>query len=300
MKKIHIGGQAVIEGVMMRGKNFYSIVVRKSDGQLVIHKDKLKSLPGRFPFLKLPILRGCAALIENLILGIKALSFSANQFLTDEAGGSKDSSKELSSVEIFLTILFSLGIGFILFFLFPLLLTNLIKNNFDIFRYTVIFNFIDGFFRVIIFILYIYIISGLKDIQRVFQYHGAEHKAVFNFESDSNLSVEHAMKFSPLHPRCGTSFLLLVMVISILIFSFIPREISLMYKALWRLCMAPLIVGVSYEIIKLGGENLSNPFIKILMKPGLYLQKLTTREPTEDQIIVAITALKEVISLENP
>ncbi len=294
MEKIRIGGQAVIEGVMMRGKKAYSIVVRKPDGHFVVQKEKINNWYSKIDFFKLPILRGIIALIDNLTLGIKALSFSANQFVKDE-----EEKESLSTGEILLSFLIAFGVGFLLFFLLPLALTNIIKNYLIDLNSSLLFNFVDGMLRIIIFIVYIYFISRLEDIQRVFQYHGAEHKAVFNFESGEMLSVENAEKFSRLHPRCGTSFLLLVMMISILVFSFIPRDITIIQKAFFRFGLLPIIVGLSYEFIKISGENAEHPLINILIQPGMLLQKLTTREPTKEQLNVAIAAIKEVLTIEN-
>ncbi|MBI5418239.1 DUF1385 domain-containing protein [Candidatus Poribacteria bacterium] len=312
MSKLRIGGQAVIEGVMMRGKHAFSIVVQKPNGELVVHKEKLNNPFERYPFLKLPVLRGCVALFENLILGIKALSFSAEQFMQEEdtaannptdkknSSDKNSSSNKMSTIEMAGTMAISFGVGFLLFFMLPLMMTNFVKSYFDVLNHGLLFNFIDGLFRIGIFVTYIYTISQIKDVARVFQYHGAEHKAVFNFESGDSLSVEHAEKYSPLHPRCGTSFLLFVMMISIIVLSFVPREISIIEKALFRLVLIPLIVGISYELIKFSGDKASNPIINILIKPGMLLQKLTTREPTSDQLNVAIKAIEELLTLENP
>lgn len=286
----NIGGQAVIEGVMMKGRKGWSVAVRSANGEIHIKKEPLNELPF---FLKLPLIRGFSSLIHALILGIKAIEYSASKVYEEEG-------KQLSNISIFLTILTSMLLGIALFILLPLYLTKIIGALFpQILNNSLLFNLVDGIIRILFFLLYIIIIGLWKDIRRIFEYHGAEHKVIHAYENGNDLSINNIKKHSPLHPRCGTSFLLIVMVISILTFSFIPKELPFIYKFLSRIILIPLIAGISYEFLKLSAKIKNNPIVKILIQPGLMLQKLTTREPDESQIEVAIKALEEVLRLEE-
>jgi len=282
-KKFPVGGQAVIEGVMMRGKDRIAVAVRRDDDSIVTDSNPVNSVLTKWPFLKLPIVRGFVSLLESLVMGVKALNFSANQAM--------DEGEEIKPGEMFLTLLFSLLLAGGLFIVVPALSIDLFH------RFTqnvVLLNFLEGIVRIIIFLVYIFIISRLKDIQRVFQYHGAEHKVIHTHEAGEELKVENVQKYSPLHPRCGTSFLLLVMVISVLVFSFLGKQ-ELLARIASRFLLVPLIAGVSYEFLKFSARYPKNPFLRVFILPGLYLQKLTTREPDAKQIEVAIVALKEVL-----
>ena len=283
-----IGGQAVIEGVMMRSGNYYAVAVRAPDEGIVLKKENIRDLPKP---LKLPLLRGVVALIQSLSIGIGALLYSA------EASGEEEES--LSSFTLFLTVAFSFVIGIGLFLLLPLYGTKLLGALFaSINESSFIFNLVDGVFRVLVFLAYILTIKMSRDIRRVFQYHGAEHKVVHAFEAGDELTPENADKYSTLHPRCGTSFLLIVMMLSILVFSLIPKDWAFMYKFLSRIVLMPLIAGLSYEFIKFSSKKLNNPIIRILAMPGLWLQKLTTGIPTRNQVEVAIRALREVLKMD--
>jgi len=293
--KLSVGGQAVIEGVMMRAPRSLTVAIRKPKGQVVVKRQDLKLASDRLPFLKLPLLRGVIALIEALIYGISALNYSANEALAEE--GAEE--KELSPWALTGIIVFSLGLGIALFFILPLYLTQLVSHWFPLLRRSVLlFNLFDGFLRILVFLLYVVLISFLKDVRRVFEYHGAEHVAIHAYEEGRNLDVEKAKGLSPLHPRCGTSFLLWVMVISILVFSLLGRDLSLNAKIFSRVFLLPLIAGISYEMIKLSGKGKFR-LVDWLIKPGLWLQKITTREPQEDQLEVAIRALSEVLDMER-
>jgi len=286
-KNVDYGGQAVIEGVMMKGLNRLAIAVRKPDNSIVVKKQKLKPLTERFKFLGWPFIRGVVALFSSLILGMKSLSFAANQATEEE--------EELSPLEMGLTILVSLGLAILLFVALPAGIIALIQKYIS---YNIVLNFIEGLIKVSAFLLYIIFISRLDDIKRVFMYHGAEHKVIHNFESGKELSIENAKEFTTLHARCGTNFMFIVIILSILFFSFFGRP-PVLQRILYHLMLLPVIAGTSYEVIKLaGGENV-NPVIKILSTPGLWLQKLTTREPDEDMLEVAITALKGVLPGEE-
>jgi uncharacterized protein YqhQ len=298
MDKIHVGGQAVIEGVMMRAPRSVAIAVRRPDGEIVVKRELVVPLSERFPIVKLPIMRGAVALFTSLIIGIKALNFSANEAMTEEEKdkeGVKEGGGELSSWALAGTMTVAFGFGICLFFLFPLYLTKLMipvigDNN-------IVFNLVDGVVRVIVFLLYIWAISRMKDIQRVFQYHGAEHKSIFAFEAGEELIVENVRRFSRLHPRCGTSFLLIVMLVSIAVFSLIPKLWPFYLKAGSRIILLPMIAGISYEFLKWSASNENHPLVKMIIAPGLGLQRLTTREPDDSQMEVAIRSLKEALEV---
>jgi uncharacterized protein YqhQ len=298
MEKIHVGGQAVIEGVMMRAPRAVAIAVRRPDGEIVVKKELAIPLSERFPIVKLPIIRGAVALFTSLIIGIKALNFSANEAMTEEEKdkeGVKEGGGELSSWAMAGTMTVAFGFGICLFFLFPLYLTKLmtpvIGNN------NIVFNLVDGVIRVIVFLAYIWAISRMNDIQRVFQYHGAEHKSIFAFEAGEELTVENVRRYSRLHPRCGTSFLLIVMLVSIAVFSLIPKLWPFYLKAGSRIFLLPMIAGISYEFLKWSSMNDNNPLVKMVIAPGLALQRLTTREPDDSQLEVAIRSMNEALEL---
>ncbi len=294
MEKINIGGQAVIEGVMMRAPRSMAIAVRRPSGEIVVKKDEVVPLSERFPVVKLPIVRGAVALFQSLIVGISALNFSANEAVAEEdpEGGEK---KELSSWAMAGTMAVAFGFGILLFFIMPLYLTKLLVPVIG--QSNLVFNLVDGVIRVAVFLLYIVSISRMNDIQRVFQYHGAEHKSIFAFEAGDPLTVENVRTYSRLHPRCGTSFLLIVMVVSIVIFSMIPKLWPFYLKAASRIVLLPLIAGVSYEFLKWSAKNDQSPLVKLIITPGLALQKLTTREPDDSQIEVAIRSMEEALAV---
>jgi uncharacterized protein YqhQ len=304
MSKIYVGGQAVIEGVMMRAPRSVAIAVRRADGEIVVKKELIVPLSERFPIVKLPIIRGAVALFTSLIIGIKALNFSATEAMTEdekekESAKNKESGKEgksdLSSWAMAGTMTIAFGFGICLFFLFPLYLTKMLTpvigdNN-------IVFNLVDGVIRVIVFLLYILVISRMEDIQRVFQYHGAEHKSIFAFEAGDELSIENVRRYSRLHPRCGTSFLLIVMLVSIAVFSLIPKLWPFYLKAGSRIVLLPIIAGISYEFLKWSASHDSHPLVKMIITPGLALQRLTTREPDDSQLEVAIRAMNEALEV---
>lgn len=296
--KLNVGGQAVIEGVMMRSPGSFAIAVRRPNGEIATLVEPLRALSERSRLFKLPIIRGVITLISSLFLGVKALNFSADMALEEEGG--KEKKKEMGSWAMGLTVAFSLGLGILLFFVLPLYLTKLLKTIIPtVGSSELTFNLVDGIIRIVIFIVYILGISMMKDIKRVFQYHGAEHKSIYAFEAGEELTVENARKYSPLHPRCGTSFLLTVMLVSILVFSLLPHEMPFWKTALSRLIFIPLIAGLSYEFIRYSGKKMGSRGMAVLMAPGLWLQKLTTREPSDDQLEVALVSLKEAIKNEK-
>ncbi len=291
MDKINIGGQAVLEGVMMRAPRAMAIAVRRPSGEIVVRREATPPLSERYPIVRLPIIRGAVALFTSLIMGMRALNFSANEAIEEEDG--EKQKEELTSWALAGTMAVAFGFGIALFFFLPLYLTRLLvpvigDNN-------IIFNLVDGVIRVIVFLLYIWSISRMKDIQRVFQYHGAEHKTIFAFEAGAELSLENVKPFSRLHPRCGTSFLLIVMLVSIVVFSMIPKAWPFAAKAFSRIVLLPLIAGISYEFLKWSAKNDQHPLVRLVITPGLALQRMTTREPDDDQIEVAIRSVKEAL-----
>lgn len=294
-KKIkNIGGQAVIEGVMMRAPSKFVIAVRKPDGIIAVKRDNIKLDTNKI--LKKPILRGLIGLYDALILGIKALNFSAEKAMPDEFEKNGKSSKMETVLSMALGLLLGLG----LFLYLPLQLTELCKRFMPIIEQSfLVFNLVDGVLRIIFFVIYLIIISQLKDIKRVFSYHGAEHKSIFAYEKGLDLTVENARKMSRFHPRCGTSFLLIVLIVSIFIFSLIPKDAHFLIKLSSRIVFLPLIAGISYEILKLSGKYADNIIVKILIAPGLWLQRITTREPDDSMLEVAIVSIKEALRADE-
>jgi uncharacterized protein YqhQ len=278
------GGQAVIEGVMMRGPDSRAVAVRKPDQTIVIDEKTAGSITKKVPFLKWPLVRGVVVLIESLIMGIEALSFSANQAVDDE-------DEQLTAKEMIITIVLSLGLAILLFAVLPTAFAHLLI----IFAPgALVQNLIEGFFRIAVFLIYVVAIGRLGDIKRVFQYHGAEHKVINAYEAGDELVVDRVQRYSTLHPRCGTSFLLIVMVISILIFSLLGQQV-LWWRILSRVLLLPVVAGISYELVKLSGKYATAPLCRILIAPGMWLQKLTTNTPDDGQVEVAISAFGAVL-----
>ncbi len=287
----NVGGQAVIEGVMMKSAGNWTVAVRDQGGTIHLKRERLARLPR---VLKLPMVRGVIALLQALTLGIQAIECSANKAYGDE------SEEKLSKLSITLTIIFSVALGIGLFILLPLYATKLLGLAFQgISRNSFLFNFTDGVIRVFIFLAYVVLIGIWKEMARIFMYHGAEHKVIHAYEGGEDLTVENARKYSPLHPRCGTSFLMIVMVVSILVFSFIPQHWPFVLKFLSRIVFIPVIAGTSFELLKFSAKMKDNPVMNFMIQPGLMLQRLTTREPDDSQIEVAIRALEEVLKLEE-
>lgn len=293
MKKTSIGGQAVIEGVMMKGPEDIAIAVRKPDGEIALQKEKLKS--NRKNISKIPIVRGMFAFVDSMVIGVKALTFSAEFFEEEEEKEKEEKKpskldefmeKNMIVIAVVLSVAFSAG----LFILLPTLVVSLLKG---VTKTPLLMNLVEGIVRIAIFIGYIALISRMKDIARVFEYHGAEHKTIFCYESGEELTVENVRKHKRLHPRCGTSFLFIVMIVSILLFSFF-RWPSLPVRLITRIALLPVVAGISYEIIKWAGRS-DSKLVCAVSAPGLWLQKITTREPDDSQIEVAIMALKNVL-----
>jgi len=298
-KKQDVGGQAVIEGVMMRGKNHVVTAVRKK-GKIIFKMDRIKKKPKWMAWF---FVRGIVNLIEMLVIGVRTLNWSASQQTEED--------EEISNWAITLTLVVAFAFAIGLFVLLPYVLTYLIGIRET--QNPVWFNIIDGIIKAGILILYVYLISFMKDIRRVFQYHGAEHKAVFCYEDGKKLTVENAKKYSTLHPRCGTAFLMIVIFIGIFLFSFIPSIAQSLYPGIntisWvlkrailfisRILLLPVIAGFSYEMLKFGAKHQDNHIFRSLTLPGLWIQKITTQKPSKGQLEVAIEALRKVIQLEK-
>ena len=294
-----IGGQAVLEGVMMRGPKDIAIAVRTPEGIIAVDKKPVHSITMKYKFLKVPIIRGIIAFFESMIVGVKSLMFSAEFYDIEEENEQpskfdkfleKIFGDKLQDALIYFSVALSLVIGIGLFMLLPTVIVGFVKRNVES---NIIANMAEGILRIGMFLTYIALISRMKDIQRVFQYHGAEHKTIHCYERNEALIVENVKKYTTLHPRCGTSFLLIVMVVSIVVFSFLSWS-NIWIRLVSRLLLLPFIAGISYEIIKLAGRS-QNPIMCAISKPGMLLQKLTTREPDDMQMEVAIEALKAVI-----
>jgi uncharacterized protein YqhQ len=285
-----IGGQAVLEGVMMRGVSTWAVAVRKPEGEIDVTSEPLVSWANRHRILRLPVIRGVVALGESLKIGFRALGISANAQIAEE-----DDMEPIGGFTWALTIALSLALAVVLFFVIPVSATSLIKDQLGS---ALLFWLVEGVLRTLIFIGYLVLISRLSDIRRVLEYHGAEHKSISAYEAGDELVPERVQLYSRLHPRCGTSFLLIVMVLAIFVFA--PIGLPEWYWLLLsRILGIPLIAGLSYEVIKWAGRNRNKRWVRGLMWPGLMLQNLTTREPDDQEVEVAIAALQEVLSVET-
>jgi uncharacterized protein YqhQ len=285
-KQFHVGGQAVIEGVMMRSPTCIATAVRSPGGKIVIRSEPFTSLTKRFRILSLPVIRGAVALIETFVIAVKALAFSVDQAEAEgdeETGDAKR--KAGSNFRMGITITAALLIGLVIFFYIPLMLTDLLG-----FRSGFLFNLVDGFFRLLFIFLYIFLITRWKEMQRVFEYHGAEHKTIFAFEKSGEMDPGTIRQYPKAHPRCSTSFLLIVVIVSVLVFLLLGRPSSIADR-LVRFLFIPVIGGVSYEMLKLSARPSVERYLGFLIQPGLFLQRFTTREPSPDQLEVAIAAL---------
>ena len=290
MRYATIGGQAVIEGVMMRNGNDYAVAVRKPDQTIEVKKDQFIGLNARWHTKKIPIIRGVLSFIDSLVLGMSTLTYSAS-FFEDEEEAEKEKDKDGKSDAVFmgLTVALSVVIAVVLFMLTPFFISSLFGR---VIKSPMALAVMEGLIRIAIFFIYIVAISQMKDIQRVFMYHGAEHKTINCIEHGAELTPENAVKYSRLHKRCGTSFLLIVMVVSIICFMFI-RVDNMALKIVLRVILVPVIAGVSYEIIQWAGRS-ESCLVNIVSKPGLMLQKLTTREPDLEMLEVAIASIEAI------
>ena len=288
-QSLAFGGQAVMEGVMMRSKNHMVVCVRQPNKEIVTKKEILHTLSEKYRFLKLPFIRGILALFETLYSGMKGIYFSANAAF----GEDENEEEVLSTVEILIVIIAAIGLSILIFSVTPFFLTSL----FD-FGGGVLFNIVEGIVRLSFLLVYLVIVSLFGDFKRIFQYHGAEHTAINAYEAGVELNVENAREYSRFHSRCGTSFLLIVTLISILFFSLMPSG-DFLVRLSYRIVLIPAISAVSYEVLKLSDKYRNSAIMKVLVAPGLALQRLTTRPPSDDMLEVAITAVKEVESLQK-
>jgi len=312
-----VGGQAVIEGVMMRSPNNLTIAVRKTDGSIKVKKRKFQTFTQRYKWLNIPIVRGVINLVEMMYVGSDAINYSAAESMDEEPHqekksydgetGKKNHTKYSVLAKIGLMIMYiisfvlaiAMSIG--LFKFIPLLITTwLDSQNAYIHTHYIVFNLIDGVIKMTIFLSYIYILSLFKSFHRVFEYHGAEHKSIFNYESHQPLNVENAKKQIRFHPRCGTSFILVVFLISILFYTFIPKQPDFWVNFSVRLALLPFIAGISYEYLKISAKHANNPIVKALIAPGLWFQRLTTQEPDEKQLAVGLESLQAALEMEKP
>jgi uncharacterized protein YqhQ len=287
------GGQAVLEGVMMRGPSNWSVAVRKPDGDIAHVSRQIESAMKRHRIARLPVIRGIFALGESLAIGFRALAISANYAAQDENAEAEEAPVELSRAQLFFAFAVAIGFAIALFKVTPALVTNLLPIH-----GTTGFVVVEGLIRVAIFIVYLSLISLLPDLRRVFQYHAAEHKAINALEAGDELVPERVQRYSLIHPRCGTAFLLWVMVIAIFVFAFFGRP-AWYWLIATRILLLPVIAGLAYELIRFAGKHTDNSILMALLAPGLWLQRLTTREPTLDQIEVSIRALQEVLRVER-
>lgn len=293
MKSSNIGGQAVLEGIMMKNGPKYAVAVRKQDGEIVVKTDEYKSVIKWEKLTKIPFVRGVFNFIDSMVLGMKTLTYSASFFeeetdieLTEEEAIKQQKREDLiMGITMVVSVVIALG----LFMILPYFISNLFKN---IITSRFLRTVLESLVRIGLFVVYILAVSQMKDIQRTFMYHGAEHKCINCIEHGMELNIENVKKSSKQHKRCGTSFLFFVMLVSVIVCFFITAE-SQILRVVIRLALLPVIAGISYELIKLAGSS-TNPLVELLSKPGMALQNLTTKEPEEDMIEVAIRAVEEV------
>jgi uncharacterized protein YqhQ len=285
-KQQWIGGQAVLEGVMMRCQDNIAIAFRRGDSSIGLYREKIIPAGKRFPLLGKPILRGAVAFFESFVIGVRALNISAAEVMAGEG-------EELKGWHTFLMVFLGLGLGIALFFVLPTCLAKFLPPMPAAAK-----NLIEGAIRLTIFLSYLFVITRWGDVRRFFEYHGAEHKVIFGYENGEPLEIERIRPYATLHPRCGTSFILIVMVCSILLFSLFGWP-PLPQRILIRLLLLPLVAGFSYEAIRVTAKYRS-PLVRLIAAPGLWLQKMTTREPDDGQIEVALCALKAAIGVEDP
>lgn len=286
-KRYQVGGQAVIEGVMMRSKHFWALAVRKPDMTIYTKLFNDVSLTNKNKVLGFMFIRGIVALIESMALGFKALSYSVNEATEEEI---KFSKREMT-ISVIIAVVFAVGVFFIL--------PTIIGRSFsEFFPNAIVYNLLEGLIRIGFFLIYILLVSQIKDIKRIFQYHGAEHKTIQAYENDEELKPENVRKYSTIHVRCGTSFLIIVMIVAILIFALLGKQ-PMIWRIISRILLLPVIAGISYELIRLAGKFSKYKVVNILFYPGLLLQKITTKEPDNDQIEVAISSFKKVIEAEE-
>ncbi len=293
-----VGGQAVLEGVMMRSPHAWGICIRRPDGTLATHAEPLEKLSDKHPWMGRPFVRGIMTLGQAMTLGFRALRYSADVAMEHlQPEKAKEEKTELSGWLIAVNLILSLGFFIFMYKFVPLLAATKLKNHYPAFGNQVLFNVVDGVIRIALFLLFIWGISLMADIKRVYQYHGAEHKTVFAFENNDPMSVANAQKYVTWHPRCGTSFLMTVMLIAMFVYMLVPAT-TFWARFASRLALLPVIAAVSYELIRFAAKHGSSLFA-VLTKPGLWLQRITTQPPSDDQVETAIAALNEAMELEK-
>jgi uncharacterized protein YqhQ len=305
---LNVGGQAVIEGVMMRSPHTVSTAVRKPNGQIVVKSEKFVSLTQKHKILSIPLIRGLVSFVEMLVISIRTLNYSAEMAMEEE-GESKTEDEEkksgfFKSAYMAVTMILALALGFGLFFFLPLWLSQLLGAR----KEALAFNLIAGCVRVILFIAYVWIISRFSEFKKIFQYHGAEHKSIFTYEAGRELTVDNVKGFSTKHPRCGTSFIMIVVVFAILVYSISDTVYYLIAgvpptlpkRMLVHFILLPLVAGGGYELLKISGKTRDRKITQILSAPGLWIQNITTREPNDSQLEVALVALKNALKGEEP
>ena len=292
-----VGGQAVLEGVMMRSPHAWGIAVRKPSGEIATHSEPLERLSEKHKWMGWPVIRGVITLGHAMTLGFRALRFSANTALDQMPADTKGKKLEISGWLAAVNIIISVGFFIFMYKFLPLLAATELKRVNPIFGERIVFNLVDGAIRIALFLLFIWATSLLKDIRRVYQYHGAEHKTVFAFEAGDGLQTGAVQKYSTFHPRCGTSFLMTVMIISILVYTLVPA-VTFWARFAARIALLPLIAGLSYEVIRFAAKHRGSLFA-LMTAPGLWLQRITTQPPSDDQVQCAITALDEAMAVEK-
>lgn len=304
-----VGGQALIEGVMMRSPNHITMAVRKKDGSIVQKQERFVSITKRFKVLGLPLVRGIVNLVEMMMVGTRALNFSAAESVEEVEDIKAKKEEKASTNKIFrvlevigfiVSLIIGLGFSLFLFKFIPLWITELIRTqSVPVQENDFLFNLIDGLIKTTLFVTYITLIGLAPSFKRVFQYHGAEHKSIFTYEKNLELNPDNAAKQIRFHPRCGTSFVIIVFAISILVYSLIPRHEEFIFNFLRRLAFLPLVAGIAYEILKFSAKNIEKRWVKILIQPGLLFQRVTTKEPDKQQLEVGLTALRQALKLEK-
>jgi uncharacterized protein YqhQ len=288
-----VGGQAVMEGVMMRAPHSYCVAVRKPNGEIVKEDMPIARMSEKYPYFKWPVLRGLGVLGQAMSLGMKALTFSANAALDD---GSTQEKKEMPKWMMASQIAFSVLFFILLYKLLPLKLTEYLSNWAPVLKGQILFNAVDGVIRIGLFVGFLLLLCRSKDIRRTFEYHGAEHKVVFNFESGKPVNVENSQQFTTYHPRCGTSFMFVIMLMSMIFYMLVPVQ-SFAAKLALRIVMLPVLTGLSYELIRFAAKRRGS-FMALLTAPGLWIQRITTQPPSDKQAEVAISALEGAMALE--
>jgi len=298
-----VGGQAVIEGVMMRSPNYLTVSVRKNHGGIKGKDEPYRAFCQRVKIFGVPIVRGVVNLFEMMVVGVRILNYSAQEQLDEPEDNNEKASmveKVIIGASFALSLIFALGLSLFLFKFLPLWITETLSNNFAIFKSNyLIYNLTDGILKTTFFVIYIAILGLMPSLKRIFEYHGAEHKSIYTYEGGHDLTIENARKQSRFHPRCGTSFILVVFLISIVVYTFVPKQEDFMMNFGMRVLFLPLIAGISYEFLKWSAKKKENFFMKMLITPGLWFQRLTTREPDDKQLEVALDALKKALELEE-